>query len=699
MAPRGTPKTRGRGGSGRGTGTARKTPASKRPADQSSDFEDNTPAAKKTKSALPPRDIPARKGRGQNSTRMDPTELHAVRPKRPDGTIAAERAERDAELAELARKRKEAMELLASLNAQQDAALAAAREDAINHIDDNELSELTASEDAMDCDEDDSTVLHITQDDFDRIEGDETYHSEVEVTPVPPKANPQKRKKKAEKGSTRAEIEELMNQKKEALAAKKALQDKNAAAVSNGAGISTDWKAKKTAQVNHEQDAPEDTPAMGGLTDEHAQGTRPDNTSKKARKNTLVAIISSDTEETPSKQPETKPKPRKARTPKTPTLSKLPALGVASSQSTLKTESSESSLTPAPAKKKNALPELVAKSWASVFLPAAYNALYTSEDPMLIGLVGDDPQNPGKETVELLQAVLDAKYPGNTLQLEWGDVICSKAVSRLGEERSHIGKYGLNIVDQLFRHDKYHKITKNPPSRLRKSQTIKADAEYALRHNGPAFHKVPTPEHLSPKDPGYIKPRGFLESAPIIKTLAWFIGTQHFRIIVTETPEGDVFDFSGLPIGALALVATAIERGYKAHLTGERAKPPSFSWEHYGTAVAGWISSTKNFKRSRWESILHAAGQKVIEHIASAPVKQETGSLDGLRENMYVPSSSPAPEDEDEEEEEEGEDAAETENDGHGHGQEEDGEEDQDDGEPGQEQEQEQCEQEERGKQ
>ncbi|KAK7014524.1 hypothetical protein R3P38DRAFT_2787378 [Favolaschia claudopus] len=89
----------------------------------------------------------------------------------------------------------------------------------------------------------------------------------------------------------------------------------------------------------------------------------------------------------------------------------------------------------------------------------------------------------------------------------------------------------------------------------------------------------------------------------------------------------------------LGMTAAAVERAYKMFLTGERvAKPQDFSAVNYGTAVAGYIQSILKFRRSRWESILKACGAQIKE-CTSKPSADGSENLDGLRENMYEPSS------------------------------------------------------------
>ncbi|KAJ7616602.1 hypothetical protein FB45DRAFT_1063998 [Roridomyces roridus] len=641
---RGGPGSRGGGRGGRGgRGGARKNSGDKRAAADDSDFEEKTPASKKAKPELQPRDIPTRKGRGENSTRMDASELHAVRAKRPNGIVAAERAEKLEKLAELERQKQSAIALLASLNAQQDEALAAAAEEAVNHLDD--LSDL--SDDPMDCEGEDQPIMNVTEEDFDRIEADdETY---LDAVPAPPKPAVSLRKKKVEKGATRVQIElATVQQKAESAAKAKALQNKDAAAASKHAGVSQEWKTKATPQTAVKTPADDKAgDVLGGLTDEDAAGARPAANSIKAQENTLVSFVSSDTEETPIAKPTrkpqatTKPKPSTAR--KGP---KIPALDLTASHPTLKSESSASSFPPSTPTNTDSkmLPALVAADWTSSLLPAIQKAVMLHEDPFSLGLAGTDPAALGKDTVAFLQALLDKSYPGNTLVIKWGDVLCTKAIQRIQDFRGGIGKYALKTVTLLFDQDEYFK--ENPDGTvnrtLRRSQAIATDAKDALHPHGAAFYKTPTPKeyrHLDVKDPGYLKPKGFLESDPIVKTLEWYTKGQEYSVCITKTDEGDVVDLSGLPKGGLALVATAVERAYTAFIDGEPAGAPEFSAANYSSAVAAYMVSVKKMQRSRWESILNAAKRRMTEVVANASAPEEFVSLDGRREDMYVFSS------------------------------------------------------------
>ncbi|KAJ7486111.1 hypothetical protein B0H11DRAFT_2231042 [Mycena galericulata] len=655
MGARGT--NRGSGtGSGRGSrggrgGRGAKNPAvgTKRSAPVDADYEDAPPKAKRKTAPVEPRTLPERENRGSNPTRVEASEIHATRPRRPNGAGAADQAEKIQRAENLELRRQAAIAMLAAINAEQDEDAAAEEESTVY-----DLHDLPASDDAMDLDpaqDEDEPILSITQDDFARIEDEGAYLSESEFdkpkasTLLPPpiaKAAPTKRAKKPEKGATRAEIDAMTT--KIVAEKSKPVQDSNAAAVSKKAGVSQTWIQSKSKAP---RPASPETAKLGGFTDDDAGGTRLelDLGAQAPRKNNLVGLVaSSDADPTPSKPVDVKAKVKlgsrkPSRTSGNP--ERMPALKLTADSSTpqIKSESSSGSFTPDSAVDVNGLPALVAKTWTTSLLPALYRVLYLSDDPMAIGSVGKDPMNPGKETVAIIQAVLDAKYPGNTLVVEWGDAVCTKAVSRIGERRSTIGRTVVQAVDRLFESPQYYKADM---TNLRKSQKILDDARYAVRNNGPAFYKNPTPENvckLASNHPQYIKPRGYLESPLIIETLSSIIKDDDFRVIVTETTNGDKYDFSGLPAGALAMVAAAVERAYKMHFTGVRVKAPDFSLANYGTAVAGFIKSIQGFQRSRWESIIKSCGSQIIEGAAAAPADNDLDSLDGVREHMYIPSS------------------------------------------------------------
>ncbi|KAF8140678.1 hypothetical protein K438DRAFT_1995788 [Mycena galopus ATCC 62051] len=593
--------------------------------------------------------------------------LKAEKPqaKRMHEQVVAADAARTAESEAQVRRRADNMSHIASIDAEIDAARAAEEADAVDDIADlpadvmNEsfVAEVHPEPRAHESEDEDEEMLDITQEDFEHIEDDDAYLSTSEWDKPPVAkgkaktvAAPAKRTKKPGKGETRKEIEALGKQLATTVVKKKGVQNSNAAAASAKAGLSKSWPTKFTGSNT-----------IGGLADEDADATRPDfeapETVRAPRKNNVVALVDdSDSDNTPSKVPgpiKAVPKARaRAAVKVEASASKIPALAVRSRKakpSIVKTESLSSSFTPfTPESSRDVkgLPAFIAKTWITRFLPELFKLLYCSLDPMALGAVGNDLEDPGRAMIDVLQPLLDQLYPGTMWVLEWGDVICARAVKRLRDRRCAFAKIGARLVDASFEEAKYYSDKKLDQPRLRLSKTIANDAKYAVRSNGPAFWKAPTPQAvglLKRDNPAYIKPIGYLESPAIVKTVLTFIGKQEWPLNVSVGSKGQevISDISGLPIGALGMGAASVERGYRLHVTGFRTKPQEFSAANYGTAVNGFIAGITSFTPSRWESIFAACGAAISEPILdaedSSEVEEET--LDGVREAMYVPSS------------------------------------------------------------
>ncbi|KAJ7238114.1 hypothetical protein B0H12DRAFT_1237987 [Mycena haematopus] len=584
-------------------------------------------------------------------------EIDKPRAKRSHEEVAAADAQRAALADERARKRADAIAILAALDVECDAAMAAEEVEKIDSTADLPV------EDAMEVEDEDEQMLEITQEDFDRIDDDEAYLSDSEYAPKKRKGNtktvtapaPLKRaNKKIEKYQTRKDIEALGEVLKAQTTAsavvvkKRGIQNSNAAAASSKAGISKSWSAKATAGPD----------VLGGFTDEDAEATRPEfevpETARALHKNTIVGIFDvPDSDDTPTKVPgravAVKSKGRAPLKVES-EASNMPALAVrgrTTKTPKVKSESSSSSFTPEAHADVKGLPVFIAKSWETKFLPEVYKLVYCSDKTMVLSAVGDDPDDPGRLTVDLLQDILDRLYPKTRWTLQWNDIICSRACRRMRDRRGAFGRVSARVVTDIFKSLDYHSDKKAVTPHLRLSQRIANDAKYALRSNGPAFYKTPTPQavcKLKHDHPSYIRPAGFLESDAIIKTLSTFIGKQDWPLGVSIGADNkEVVDISELPVGALGLTAAAVERAYKMHITGIETKPLEFSAVNFGPAVEGYIASIKKLKASRWESILAACGAVVCDPVVPEEDSEveEEHSLDGRREYMYIPSSSP----------------------------------------------------------
>ncbi|KAF7359960.1 hypothetical protein MVEN_00722900 [Mycena venus] len=669
------PSTKSRGGrasrGGRGGG-GRKPAGTKRPAAADTSDCEEPPAPKKARQkkvdpnpagvepplATTERERPSRANAGAHMAEL--VDFVKPRAKRSHAEVLAAQKQKADAAEQRERERDESIEEIAGLNADQDDLMAEEEANAVNSLDDLPSDSFEGEALAYPYNEDEP-ILDVTQEGFDRIEEDEGAESGSEYGNAKPKARRAavpaavpKRLKKPEKLQTRGEIEAATRAlqaagKKQAPSTapvgvkKKGVQNSDAAAASNKAGLSRKWKNAVDAQG----------PAIGGLTDEDAEAARPDfgpaATARAPRKNNasaLVILVDNSEDETPTKVPgksttviqKVVRKPRQSV--KVEGSAKIPALDLKSRNTPkLKTESSDA-FTPESAADIKGLPAFIHRTWSSHFLPEAYRALFSSEEPMQFSLVGTDPEKPGKETVAVLQEILDRLYPQTTWALTWGDVICSRAVSRIGERRSAIARATKEFAENNFKAAKYFRDSDNSP----RTDRISRDAKYAVRKDGPAFYKNPTPEdcRLDPKNAAYIKPTGYMESPAIIAAVSQAIAEHSWQLVVCQDANGnDVVDYSNsnLPVGALGMAAASAERAYKMFLTGERIKPRDFSYAYYGTAVAGFIKSIKQFRPSRWESIIQACGASLSDPPAEDGTVDVDESLDGVREYMYIPSS------------------------------------------------------------
>ncbi|KAJ6617038.1 hypothetical protein B0H10DRAFT_1948720 [Mycena sp. CBHHK59/15] len=569
----GRPHGRPRGSSSRGRGRgakAKSAPGTKRkPAD--SDYEDAAPVPKRKKKApepVEPRDLPAR------SRKEHPGLPDAPRAKCTHEEKQADEAKKAEASADRQRRLDKAIAALAAINAEQDEAEAAERESAIYRLSSSLLEDILLTthtpdlddllSDDMEVDElgpaddKDKPVFFSTQEDFDRIEQQDVY--------VPPQSEYEKltcttvpRFKKPARGETREAIEAATKVlaagkgKENAVNAeptvkKRGVQNSNAAAASNNAGLSKTW-TKTRVNTQAPTTTPE-SPKLGRIDDDDADAACPAFAPALRMNNMVGLVASSDMDETPSRPSEAKAKlVRPTANLKTQSIknerqeSKIPALSVMSRTPTLvKSESfSSGTFTPAAAVDPNEMPVFVCAKWATVILPACYHAVDISEDPMVFGTMGKDLEEPGKEIVPSFKPC-------------WTTYSGLSAASKYGGH-----DYSTPLESPI------------PSAHVRNVEKIAADARDALRPNGAAFYRDPTPKHacdLKPTGTGYIKPTGYLETAIIVETMLQVIKGHDFPIVVTKTADGDMLDFSQLPKGALGMSAAAAERAYKAHVTG-----------------------------------------------------------------------------------------------------------------------------------
>ncbi|KAF8191846.1 hypothetical protein K438DRAFT_871579 [Mycena galopus ATCC 62051] len=231
--------------------------------------------------------------------------------------------------------------------------------------------------------------------------------------------------------------------------------------------------------------------------------------------------------------------------------------------------------------------------------------------------------------LKAIREVIDQVYPGNTLPtFMWNDELCDRGVRRVRERRSLIIQTCTQVVDAFFATKEY----------LGNPTAIRDYAKYALRVDGPATWKTPTPESCprNPEAPGYIKPADYMESPMMIQIASSFLKNEELTLPV-EHDDGS-FDASGMPTGLFGLIAGGLERGFKLYSrTGQReAQVPKFKVQTYNTAINAYVSNIQRFTLSRWTSLLVALGPTTVVTTAAEATDDE---LDGRREYAYVKSS------------------------------------------------------------
>ncbi|KAJ6611644.1 hypothetical protein B0H10DRAFT_2223807 [Mycena sp. CBHHK59/15] len=616
---------------GRGRGASSTSARGKRARAASPELDNYTePPPKKVRGAaqpkppLEPRQPSARATRGIPAEKPG-FEKTVPRTNRPHTEVQAEKDNRAAEALARQEELAAAKARVAALSAEVDQAAA---DDEANTI--NSLADLP---------EDDDTVLEFTDTDFQRIEEDDDYESVGEYAPKPKSKPAAKvpRAKKPKKGDTKAEMEELTR----ALKAKgvggkqKSVQNSDAAAASKRAGLSTRYLATTGKAVK--AGASPGKFEYGSLTEEDAESTRPDLTGAEA---TIQIDLDSDGDDTPIRLPAAVPrKVPQARATSKVTASKvkaepkIPALAVGLTNKKkkrvkLEAESSVSGFTPASAGDVNGLPALVGPTWETLALPALYSALYRSSDPMIFATKGETAVSEGV-ALKAIRDKIDKIYPGNTLPtFLWNDVLLSWAVSRVREHRTLVIQTCLSVIDAFFKTEEY----------LGKPAAIMKYAKYALRVDGPAFWKIPTPESCprDPKAPEYIKPQGYMESPMMIQIASVFLKNGELTL-PTERDDAS-YDASGLPVGLFGLMAGGLERGFKLYSQTSRREEsvPVFKAKTHNTAIRVYVSNIERFTISRWTSLLTALGPTTVITTAPEVIDDE---LDGCREYAYVASS------------------------------------------------------------
>ncbi|THU97922.1 hypothetical protein K435DRAFT_857150 [Dendrothele bispora CBS 962.96] len=256
------------------------------------------------------------------------------------------------------------------------------------------------------------------------------------------------------------------------------------------------------------------------------------------------------------------------------------------------------------------VPRWVDAKWDDAVLPSLYHLLWVSEVPFT-GFTK------GSELLAHVHRVMDAVFPGHTLAIDLDHPITQKAYARLNEKRSLLGQITMDIVETHFAN-----MVPNDPA------TVAAYCKWATPH-GPALFRVPVSrDHPNEDDPLYTPPQDIFESPFIIRAMT----------VILKSMQKSVLKDLGYPKGALALVATGIERGFIAHDTGVFIHPGEFSHSKLFEIVDQYLDNIKKLSDRRWESILKQCQvQQAFKDSRHQPLRAAE-EMNKHRRNLYVPS-------------------------------------------------------------
>ncbi|EEB98522.1 hypothetical protein MPER_01951 [Moniliophthora perniciosa FA553] len=128
-------------------------------------------------------------------------------------------------------------------------------------------------------------------------------------------------------------------------------------------------------------------------------------------------------------------------------------------------------------------------------------------------------------------------------------------------------------------------------------------------------------------EPGYTYPDGIFESKFIVEMMQ-----KHVVAVYSHSVA------KGEPAGALAMVATALDRAFLACQRNNGVMPEKpqdhFTNERYGKRVSQYMLSISKLRPHRWETLLELYGQ-AIDRSAPEPVELQ----DNGRDMLFIPPS------------------------------------------------------------
>ncbi|KAF8802531.1 hypothetical protein BYT27DRAFT_6764428 [Phlegmacium glaucopus] len=459
--------------------------------------------------------------------------------------------------------------------------------------------------------------------DFDEVNG--LASSELEESDVEPVKK--KKAKKIVRGMTRKEIEVMA----EDIRGGKDDGHKKGTARSNPpAALGADPKKYQNAglckkAIRNELSEPYDPLQCGGLSNDDANATRPPsvpppchdsesvqpistpifpNNLKRdhTHKNNLVAVaenvLDSEVAVKGSQIKQSKPKKLKKPAASTTEPSAATAGGSSNGASDIATQF------------------LQDPRWAKVFIPTITHAFYVSREPFLEWT----PEAPA--FLATVQRVFNMSFLNVTFTLTADNVIVNTAYQRLKSRKSKIASGTLNTVKVFF----------EKPEFAGQPEKIREYVRWALRGDGPAYYRIPTPKvcTVNRDHPNYIQPDGFLQSE-FIHPLA-----QQFQEYAKNSVLSPALSAQNPPKGLYALILAAVERAFFAHRKGTFVKPPNFARDNTWRSLVDFYSHLDLLSVNCWKSMFefNSGGHNGDDSLCG-----DESMISTYRAGLYIPLS------------------------------------------------------------
>ncbi|KAK7021757.1 hypothetical protein VNI00_017305 [Paramarasmius palmivorus] len=271
---------------------------------------------------------------------------------------------------------------------------------------------------------------------------------------------------------------------------------------------------------------------------------------------------------------------------------------------------------PAPAVKttnasirKSDMPDFIVRDWEPVFTHSLRCRIFN--EPNLFNIKRT------RELVPIIQDVVNRLYPGISYSVMLNhEPVLEMSYRKITECRTNIAGASLDVV-KTYLEGTY---TEQPEGQ-------RQYCTWALRNDGPAIYSTPTPSSCTakPGTPGYQYPDGMFES---------FFIVQAMRRCSASIQSSKV-DF-GRPIGAVATVASAVERAFHHFENNNIDTLPKdqFSTSSYSSTIDGYAEYLRGFSERRWSHLRELYEYKIQP---ATPVAET--SLGPGRRQLYVPAS------------------------------------------------------------